>query len=97
MPRTYAPSGAWRSPLTADGLATAGVRVTDVVCEGSTVLGGNEADRSGADHDHAPYRRRHNQVVVTENSQSVAHGAIHVAGFLEIDSTVTADKAGQTR
>jgi Protein of unknown function (DUF1194) len=37
------------------------------------------------------------QKFVTEISQSVAHGAIHVAGFLEIDSTVTADKPGQTR
>ena len=34
---------------------------------------------------------------VTEISQSIAHGAIHVAGLVEIDSTVTADKSDQTR
>jgi dipeptidyl aminopeptidase/acylaminoacyl peptidase len=40
MPTTPAPYGTWRSPLTADRLATAGRRVADVVCEGSTVYWG---------------------------------------------------------
>jgi hypothetical protein len=37
------------------------------------------------------------QKFVTEISQSVAHGAIHVAGPVEIDSPVTADKPEQSR
>jgi Protein of unknown function (DUF1194) len=37
------------------------------------------------------------QKFVTEISHSITHGAIHVAGLIEIESTVTADKPDQTR
>ncbi len=37
------------------------------------------------------------QKFVAEISQSIAHGTIHVAGLLEIDSTLTADQPDQTR